>query len=425
VKKIKKLLLFGLLLRITLALFSSYHPDILNHVDWGNRFWQYGPREFYEGNFWSVSWPNQPLASILLFALISKLNQFVFSFLWFLNTNLSFFPSFIFPFLEKNLHIFLLKLPFILSDLGLAYLAHSVVLNITKNQKKALLACFLFLFNPVLVYNSAVWGQTDSLINLLALIGIWKLYQKSYILAFFSLFLCLYFKLSLLIWSPVVLLLIWQQKKYLPKILASALLVALIFTVLTLPFVQHNDVFTWLWYLYNNRILPRQGNMLSGNAFNFWTLLFGQDLSLSQDLLILGLKAKIWGFLVTLSLIFLPLIKIIFQKEKLNSVKIFNLLFLVSFSTFLFMTNMHERYLYPIFFPLLILVCLQKVNLKYYLYLSLVHFLNLYNLWWYPSLPFLKKILESYHNFLPRVLSLSLLSLFVVFYVKYLKKENV
>ncbi len=423
-KKLKKILLIGLVLRLFIALISSYHPDILNHVDWGNRFWEYGAKGFYEGNFWGVSWPNQPVASMFLFALISKLNQIIFSILWFFNIKFSFFPSFIFPFLEKNLHILLLKLPFILSDIALSSLIYKIVLELTKKKKAALTACLLFLFNPVLIYNSTVWGQTDSLINFLALFGIWKLYKKDHLKSFFFLFLSLYFKLSLIVWSPVVLLLIWQQKKDIKKILLKALFVALVFIALTLPFVHHSNVLGWIWYMYTNRVLPRQGNMLVGNAFNFWTLLFGQDLSLSQDILLLGLKTKTWGTLITLLLVFIPTLKIFTKMKKLTPQKIFSLLLLISFTTFLFMTNMHERYLYPIFFPLIILVSLKKIDLKYYFYLSLVHFLNLYNLWWYPQLPLLKKLLVFKDNLLPRLLSLFLLALFSIFYVKYLKSEN-
>jgi len=421
--KLKKILLIGFLLRLGLALVSSYHPDILNHVDWGNRFWEYGAKGFYEGNFWGVSWPNQPLASMTLYALISKLHQSLFSFLWWLNIKIPLFPSFIFSYLEQNLHIILLKLPFILADLGLSILAYQTVLDLTKKKKIALTACLLFLFNPVLIYNSAIWGQTDSLINLLSLFGIWRLYKSKYTSAFFFLILSLFFKLSLVVWSPIVLLLLWQKRADLKKIILGFLLVSIFFIIVSLPFVHHSNVFSWLWYLFTNRVLDRQGDMLSGNAFNLWTLFFGQNLSLSESLTILAVSAKTWGRLITLTLFSLPLLSF-FRSKKTSSSNLFCLLFFFSFSAFLFLTNMHERYLYPVFFPLIILVSIGKINIKWYIVLSLLHFLNLYNLWWYPSFPFLKNLLGAGENLLPRLLSLVLLLIFVKLYVKYIKSPK-
>ena len=110
--KVKKVFLIALFLRLVLAGVCLSHPDINNHIDWGIKFWEYGPKDFYEQIFWGLSWPNQPAGSMYLFALVAKLNQGLFSLLWWLNLKISFFPSFIFPFLEDKLHLILLKLPF-------------------------------------------------------------------------------------------------------------------------------------------------------------------------------------------------------------------------------------------------------------------------------------------------------------------------
>ena len=97
--KIGQILLFGLLLRLILVVISGFHPDLLNHIDWGIRFLDLGARKFYENIFWGVSWANQPFGSILLFALMALIKNLLFGFILFLNNTISIFPSFIIPLL--------------------------------------------------------------------------------------------------------------------------------------------------------------------------------------------------------------------------------------------------------------------------------------------------------------------------------------
>ena len=415
---LKKLLFFSFLLRLFLLLISSCHPDILNHLDWGERFWFYGAKNFYEGNFWGVSWPNQPIASIFLFALINKLYHLIFAALWWLNLNLSFFPSFIFPFLEQKLPIILFKLPFVLSDLGLGLLIYRISLHLTKQKTKALLAASLFLLNPVLIYNSSIWGQTDSLINFLTLFGLWQAYRGRYFKGLFAFALSLFFKLSLFIWSPILFLILLSQKKSKVKILFNIFLVFLVLLIFALPFVHHGNVLTWLWYLFTNRILARQGNMLSGNAFNLWTLIYGINLSLKENTTLFLFSAKTVGLTLS-SLLLIPIFAKTLKKIKsLDFTDYLFLCFFTSFTVFLFFTNMHERYLYPVFAPLAILTALKKSPLN----LSFVHLLNLYNLWYYPLFSPLKNLLEFQNFLLPRLLSALLLGIFAYTYVKYFKK---
>jgi len=412
------LLLAAFSLRLILVLISNYHPDILNHVDWGNRFWQYGPKRFYEASVWSVSWPNQPSGSIYLFAAITKIYQWLFAALWQLNIRFSAFPSFIFPFLEAKLHIILLKIPFILADLGIGWLIYKMALKGKVGSKRANFAASLFLFNPALIYNSAIWGQTDSLINFLALLALWLIYKRNYFGGIFSFILSLYLKLSLIIWAPVFFLVIILRRDF-KKAVFPALFSFLLIVIASLPFSGDRNPVSWIWYLYSNRVLARQGDMLSGNAFNLWTLLRGVDFSLKENILTFGVPAKAIGrVLASGSMIAIGFLFVLKDKKK-QATRINNMLWavtLISFSTFLFLTNMHERYLYPIFAPMAILVAMDKLKLKWYLALSLVSWLNLYNLWWYPNIPFLRRALQFRQFLLPRLLSLLIMVIFGVLF---------
>lgn len=423
--KVKKIILISIIIRLGLVLGAGYHPDIRNHLDWGEKLWKYGPRDFYESIFWDISWPNQPPGSMYLFGLISKVNQLTFTGLTFLNQNIGIFPSFLMPFFENKLSFILVKLPFIFAEVGLGWVVYRIILDLTNETKKAVSGACLILFNPALIFNSAVWGQTDALINLLGLIGIWTAWRKKYLWAFFAFLASLYFKLSLIIWLPVFGLIMIRNKDWIKKLLAFVL-ASIFYLIISLPFVHHGNVFTWLWYMYTNRVLPRQGNMLSGNAFNFWTVVFGVDLGLKETISFLGTTArKIGRYLTGAIAIFLSGFNLLNQIKFKPKFKFYLLnLVLLTMAAFLFLTNMHERYLYPIFAPSAILTALGVIPSGLFWILTAVHLLNLYNLWWYPAIPFLRAILERNQFLLPRAMSFVLIILFGLFIVKFIKLYN-
>lgn len=420
---IGKLLFLGLLLRLFLVIISRSHPDILNHLDWGIRFLSLGPQKFYENIFWNVSWPNQPLGSILLFAFMAIIKNSLFSSIMFLNNTIAAFPSFIIPVLESNLHIWLVKLPFILSDLGLGFLIYKIVNQF--QPKKALLAASIFIFNPVLIYNSTIWGQTDSIINLLAIWGIYLIYQKKYFPGIFIFLLGFTFKLSLIIYLPIVGLLFLKRIKDWKKIILPIVSFFVFLLIVAIPFKLNGfNSFQWIWYMYTNRVLPRQGSMLNGNAFNLWALLLSIDLSKSEFTPFLGLTYQFWGRL--LYILFLIPLWFKFIKSKLTLKNLLTALMITAFGCFIFLTNMHERYLYPIFplISILIFIPKSKFNIKQLTLLSTIHFLNLYNLWFYPSIPILKNLLIWNNYFLCRCLSIILILICFKYYIRYLKSED-
>jgi len=421
--KIEQIIFIALVLRIIILIISGYHPDLLNHIDWGNKLLSLGPKKFYENIFWDVSWPNQPFGTMILFALCAFLKNIIFEFIELINQNVGIFPSFIIPFISKNIHIWMVKLPFIIFDLGLGFLIYKIVLSFKPKQAK--LASILFLFNPVIIYNSTIWGQTDSLINFSALFGIYLAFQRKYfsgIIIFLTTFL---FKLSLIIYLPVSFIFLIKRYKDWKKFIPPVLVFFIIIIFMAVPFkLEGFSSLEWIWYMYTNRVLVRQGSMLNGNAFNFWGLIFSINLSNSEFSKFLGITYQYWGRL--LYLISLLPIWIKFLKNKLSLKNLLNILLLSSFSCFLFLTNMHERYLYPIFPLITILIFFKKtkINIKHLALLSSLHFLNLYKLWYYPSIKILVTILDFANSIVCRLFSLILLLIFVKYYFKYLKSED-
>jgi hypothetical protein len=164
--------------------------------------------------------------------------------------------------------------------------------------------------------------------------------------------------------------------------------------------------------------------MLNGNAFNLWALIFSIDLSKSEFTRVLGLTYQLWGRL--LYLIFLIPIWIKFIKSKLTLTNLLMALTISAFGSFIFLTNMHERYLYPIFPLITILFFLPKpkITIKEIILLSSIHFLNLYKLWYYPLIKPLKFILDFSNSLLCRLLSFILVYICFKYFFKYLKSED-
>ncbi len=408
--------IFGLafFLRLILVFVSGYHPDILNHVDWGRRFWLYGPQRFYQASVWSASWPNQPPGTMYLFAAIAKVYQFIVQICWWLNLRVAIFPSFIFPFLDFKFHIVLLKIPFLFADLGIGWLIYRILFSLSKSKKEASWGAVLFLFNPPLIYNSAVWGQTDSLVNFLALLALWLIYKQEYYYGVLAFGLSLYFKLSLIIWLPILLLIFLFRRAW-KSLFAVTFLALAGIILLSLPFVGGNCPLFWLWHLYHDKVFAHQGAMLSGNAFNLWTLLYGVSLSLKDTISFLGVPTRLLGQIAASFLVLIISFRFWLRAKKTKVIVLEDVLLavmLISFAVFLFLTGMHERYLYPLFAPLAILVVRKKLRLWWYLLLSLIHWINLYNLWWYPPWPLLTKLLTWHSFIIARGLSFCLLGLF-------------
>jgi len=407
----KKILIFAFLIR-TIFLFGGYHPDVGNHIDWGIKFWEYGPKKFYEQSFWGVSWPNQPPGTIYLWAAIAKIRDFLWSVFWWLNVSIPPFPSNILLFFENKIHLVLVKLPSVFAEIGVGWLIYLIVRKL-KNEEMARLSSSLFLFNPIAIYNSAVWGQTDGLINFWGVLAIYFFLEKKPILGVFSFFTSLYFKTSLIIFFPVVLALLLKQKSPLTKVLISFLAVVLVFSIVSLPFVAYNNVLKWLYDLYLVRVFGHQGNMLTANAFNLWALLFGIDFSRTDQGQFLFFSFRRWGQFLFL-LLNLPVFLALFLRKVKWEIVLVSLV-LVPFSAFLFLTNMHERYLYPVFPFLVIFLSLYPNLFWLFIILSIIHFLNLYNLWFYPRIGFLISILSWQNAVLARTLSLSLLAIYFYF----------
>jgi len=132
--------------------------------------------------------------------------------------------------------------------------------------------------------------------------------------------------------------------------------------------------------------------MLTANAFNLWALIFGIDFSRNDLTLFFGLNLRAWGqILFGLSL--LPVLTTLLFKKADPKITLWSLA-IVSLASFVFLTNMHERYLSPLFPYLTILIFLFPKLKVLYFFSSLIFCFNLYHLWYVPDISWLRAVYQ-------------------------------
>lgn len=412
-KKFRLFLISAIVLRVIFS-FLVWHPDVNNHVDWGIRFWDYGPKNFYSANVWNYTWPNQPPGTIYIYAGIKKVYDFVFSVFWWMNVNISIFPSNLIFYLEEHLYPALLKLPSILADFGIAYLIYKSI----ENKKHAKFGAILWLFNPVVLYNSGIWGQTDSVISFFVFLSFYLLLKNKPVWSVLCYALSVYTKASLLIFIPVYAV-VFIRKKYPVGIYIKAILLSLLVIItLTIPFSKGNPVI-WLYNLYQGKVFKEQLQVITANAFNIWATI--ASIHERPHTLMLGpLSYQVWGTI----LFVLSYVVLVWKFIKSKAGSIFWLLSMVAFSSFMFMTNMHERYLYPFFPFFTVLAASDKRLFKYYCLISLISLLNLYNFWWYPKIQFLVSFMSFGDRIMPRILGFVMFILYGILFISHLRNTK-
>ena len=379
IKLVSVIFLVAFLFRLSL-LFVAHHGDLNNNITWGTLAVERGLSGFYEGEDWPYSAPNQPPLTILTFAGARAIWQGIEDASWWLNDRMPIFPSPFIWFWEGKGMDLLVKLPSVLADLAIGWVIYDYF---RKKRKKSLglKVTTVWLFNPVIWYNSSVWGQTDSVVNLLGLLAVLFLLKKDFVK--FSVFVAfsILFKGSLVIFIPILLgIAIWQG--YTAKDWIRAGFAGLATTIaISIWFHPSIDLISWLFNLYKTRIMEGEIGYLTANAFNFWWLVNPGEIY--DSAVYFGLTARTWGLMAIVGSV---LIIINWLRRKISDKRMFVALFMTTFLSFLLLTRVHERYLYPLFPYATILLGLIPGILFPYVALSLVHLLNLYHLFWAPSL---------------------------------------
>ncbi len=276
------------------------------------------------------------------------------------------------------LFLLIAKLPSILADLGIA----GLILWIEKHAKRIgfpnlpsffylLLAC-LFLFNPVSLMDGAWWGQVDSLGVFVFMVAVILAASDKPLLAGAIFMLSMMTKLQNMIYGPLFFLLLWQLGAFQGLIRGIVGAIAAFF-FLNGEFLFKKQMDPVMESLTSNYdYFP----MMSLNAFNLWWIVAkGDGMRVSDKLMSVGIiNAKTMGLLLFSSGYLLAVMTMLkgtlrdmwqtkiqphLVKNDRNSFSyeqkrftvffsFFTALIIVAFSFFLFQTESHDRYAFPV-----------------------------------------------------------------------------
>jgi len=365
------LLLVGFLIRIYFVE-KVVKGDILAYLEWGQKLVQLGFKDYYSRGGWYFTPPVYPPFAQLVFGGLYWLYDHKYV-LAQLHNIIRFPPAAFIIYFYKYGDLLIMKLPGILSDLGLSLVVYKIILSLTKNVKKAFLGLSLFLFNPVTIFISGVWGQTDSFVALLGMLSFLALNSGRVMISIPLLFLSLYFKPSLGVFIPFYFYLLYTTKPKFSSILKGVAISLVLFLAITLPFANGNFIGFADFYIKHRLQLPL-GIMASNSAFNFQTIFFKIDRDFGS--------AKLFGVTSnTIGATFYILVNIItlyfVGKQKNKTMGLVVGFFMIGMGSFLFMSAMLERYFFPAFAPLVILMVVRPKLLFSLIVMNLILFANL------------------------------------------------
>lgn len=388
-------MIIGFIIRLFLSFLPAFESDQNAFRFWTERLVTIGPANFYSYQVFT----NNPLGILYFFWLIGVLKTLFLPFLP--------FTSSIDP---------LLKLVANFSDLMIGFLIYKII-KLKINEKLANLAAILYIFNLGLIFNSAIWGQYDSLAILFLVLSVYFCIIKKSSIAcatFFSLA-CITKPQSLQLTPFLILYFVKNFKplEWLYSILSFIVTALLLF----FPFFPQNPFFG-IYY-----VVTGSANLFSCttcNALNLWGIVMNWQNDMT---LFFNIPLLYWGFI----LLFIAL-TIIFGLKKTVGNTLYLTISVSMLAFFMLLTRMHERYL-SYSFPFLLLSAIllrSKILLAFYWFFSFIYLLNLYipyayydNLVKITNLP----VNDLYNNFrFFSVLSFIGFVLLFIYYLKYAKQ---
>lgn len=340
----------SLFIRLVIApLYKGYEFDYGMFMSW---------TEAGANNLWSIYYSGEayvdyPPVYLAILAIIGVINRF-FGFA-----------------VDSGMYIFMLKLPAIICDIATAWILFKVAKEYL-NLRKALIIATLYLFNPMIWFDTLVWGQVDSFFFLTIIAVFWFIMEGKMGMAVFMMTVSILTKPQGILFLPVLFYELFQTKSIM--VMVKAFFISLVtFTVITLPFTIGNPDFFWFYHLL--------GRMLGGwefasvNAFNFFALVGGNWIEIGKPFMFL--TYEIWGdiFLV----IIIAFSGYLYWKSRSPYTFVFAALIL-DMGIFNMVCWMHERYLYPAILITLFIYIFTRERKALVLYLgtTITNFLNIF-----------------------------------------------
>ncbi len=386
-----------LIVRVFLSILPSFEVDQSAFRFWSGRLADFGPSNFYSTSVFT----NNPLGILYHFWIVGIINNF-----FFLGE------------LPKIFLDILLKLPANIADILTGILIYIVLIKNNIKRFWAIIAFLSYVLNPVIFFDSAVWGQYDGVSTLFILLSLYFIVlKKQPVISSVFFAIAWAFKPQVIAYLPIFALL--QIIFYKPKIwLFSGLVFFIAILLFYTPFFPNNP---FLGIFNVNFGSAELFNCSTCNAYNFWGIFGNWQNDLNT---FLGLPFLVWG-LILLSISYLF---IFFSKpflKRFETPYIYLTLSVSIMAFFIFLTRMHERYFFPFFalFLMSAFILKSKPLFIFYFIFSVLGFLNLYFPYVYynqfDNLPFAGYFIETTKGF-----SFLMFLAFIALLFYYLKLMN-
>ena len=263
---------------------------------------------------------------------------------------------------------YVLKLPSILADVASAYLLYRLLE--AQRMEVRIASALGYLLFPATLFIGAVWGQVDSMLAFFLLLSVYFLGKRRPMAAGVAYVIGFMVKPQAIAALPFFAF--WALRNYSPRVWAEVIAVsALVALALTIPFFPDKP-----WGLYDQlRFSADVYPYASFHAYNFWGVFrYIQP----DDVEFIGLSYQIWG-IVLYSLTTLFIIYSLRDTKGVGGLALGVGLCVVAF--FMFVTRMHERYLFPAFLPLLAACVIYNNRYLWagFAMLAVVQMMNLYH----------------------------------------------
>lgn len=250
----------------------------------------------------------------------------------------------------------------------------------------------IYLLSPFSWYISSLWGQTDQISVFLTLIS-FLLIVKYTIPAIVIFFLGISIKPTVIFLVPLFIFILIKNKIRLDKIVIGGL-ISLFLLFYIFNFFTNVNIIDFTFKILLPRIFDRPPR-LTTNSYNFWHI-FALDRGWSDQKNFFWIPANIWSilFYIYINLIAFRLVKV------KNNKSMFGAIFTVGFGSWLFLTNMLDRYSFIGIVSCLISSIYNPKIFKYWIILSIIYWLNLYRGWWFPEFIWPLKHLLTTNNYI-------------------------
>lgn len=320
----------AVLVRLFFMPFPPFKTDMDSFIAWGEQVRKVGFAQFYNSGIWTDYAPGY----FYILWLITQIKYLFFSSA----------TREVYELLHKSVAIIL-------------DLATGVILYLTLRKAStrssfggyiAILISGLYLFSPFTFFNSAVWGQIDSVFTFFLALSLYFISLKRTYVAFALYVAGCVIKPQAVIIAPAYLLLLishFSVRRYVITVIVSIAT----FYILTMPFFGLNSLSRLYSVLSSSIDTYPYGSL---NTFNLWgTFGFWQK---DTDKYIFGLTHQVFGTVLFFTVAVSSFIFFAWSVYRRKyEVTICSFAFYAAYlvlAGIMFLTRMHERYLYPFFF---------------------------------------------------------------------------